>query len=147
MLLLAGVGAGEAVAVDVQAMSLKSVLAFGYLVVFGSIIAFTAYVFLIKEVPVAKVSTYAYVNPVVALALGWLLAGEAMTQMTLVASAIILASVVLITTYQRPRRRLSRRKVAEREQGELISMGHCCSLDESPVSSGKGPVQSSRRSA
>jgi drug/metabolite transporter (DMT)-like permease len=66
-------------------------------VVFGSIVAFTAYVWLLRESTPARVSTYAYVNPVVAVALGAALAGEALTPRMLVAAAVIVGGVALIT--------------------------------------------------
>ena len=65
--------------------------------VFGSIVAFTAYVWLLRVSTPARVSTYAYVNPVVAVFLGWALADEALTMRMLVAAAVIVSGVVLIT--------------------------------------------------
>ena len=79
-------------------MSLKSALALAYLIVFGAIVAFTAYVYLLQKVAVAKVATYAYVNPIVALLLGWAMAGEGLSARTLIAAVVILSAVVLITT-------------------------------------------------
>lgn len=143
-LLIAGVVYGEVPGIDLEAVTLKSTISFGYLVVVGSVVAFSAYVFLIKEVPVAKVSTYAYVNPVVALVLGWLLAGEELATRTLVAAAVILVSVVLITTYRQPGRPLLRRGL-RRRRAPLHSIGHGCALDESD-SSGEA-ARSSRRTA
>lgn len=70
--------------------------------VFGSLVAFTAYVFLLRHVTTSKVATYAYVNPVVALALGWALAAEELSGRTLMAATVILGSVVLITRLRRP---------------------------------------------
>jgi drug/metabolite transporter (DMT)-like permease len=66
--------------------------------VFGSLVAFSAYVWLLAVSTPARVGTYTYVNPVVALALGWWLADEALTTRSLVASAVILGAVVIITT-------------------------------------------------
>src|SRR4051812_12168100 len=68
-----------------------------YLVTFGALLGFTAYIFLLRETTPAKASTYAYVNPVVAVVLGWAVAGEPITSRMLVAAAIIIASVALIT--------------------------------------------------
>jgi drug/metabolite transporter (DMT)-like permease len=76
---------------------MASWLGFGYLVVFGSLVAFTAYSWLLKHAPPARVATYAYVNPVVAVLLGWMLAGESLTQQMLVGAAVIVGSVMLIT--------------------------------------------------
>ena len=69
-----------------------------YLVVFGSWIGYTAYIFLLQHVPTSKVSTYAYVNPVVAVFLGWLVLHERIDRYILMGSAIIVASVVLVTS-------------------------------------------------
>ena len=68
-----------------------------YLVTFGALLGFTAYVYLLRETTPAKASTYAYVNPVVAVGLGWAVAGEPITSRTLIAAAVIIASVALIT--------------------------------------------------
>ncbi len=97
LLLLIGALAGETSRVSLDAMSLKSVLAVGYLIVFGSIVGLTAYGWLLTVSSAASVSTYAYVNPVVALFLGWALADEPITARTLVAAGVVLAGVALIT--------------------------------------------------
>ena len=76
----------------------RSVLALGYLIIFGSLLGFSAYIWLLCVAPPARVGTYAYVNPVVALVLGWALAGEPITLRTLVASAVIVAAVALVIT-------------------------------------------------
>ena len=89
---------GEPMAFDVARVSGGSVAALVYLITFGSLVAFSAYVWLLKVSTPAKVSTYAYVNPVVALFLGWAFAGESLSPRTAVASAIIIAAVALITT-------------------------------------------------
>ncbi len=78
-------------------VSAKSVAAVAYLVVFGSLVAFTAYIWLLRSASPALVSTYAFVNPVVAVFLGWLLASEPVSARTLVAAAVIVGAVVLIT--------------------------------------------------
>ncbi len=89
---------GGAGGLDLAAVSWRSGLALAYLIVFGAIVAFSAYVWLLRVVPAAKVATYAYVNPVVALVLGWALAGEDLNARTLIAAAVILGSVFLIVT-------------------------------------------------
>lgn len=96
-LLLAGLAAGEASAVRLDAMSLRSLLAFAYLVVFGSIIAFSAFTYLLAVAPPAKVATYAYVNPVVAVMLGALVGDEALTARTVVGASVIVLAVALVT--------------------------------------------------
>jgi drug/metabolite transporter (DMT)-like permease len=99
LLLLAGLFSGEYANLDASKISWLSVGAFLYLTVFGSIVAFTAYGYLLRKVSPAKVATYAYVNPVVAVILGWALAGEPLTSRMVIAAAIILVSVLLITAF------------------------------------------------
>lgn len=79
--------------------SWTSISAFFYLIVFGSLIGFTAYSWLLNNVTPARAATYAYVNPVVAVFLGWLIASEPLTSRMLLAAAVIIGSVVLITTF------------------------------------------------
>jgi drug/metabolite transporter (DMT)-like permease len=102
VLTLLGLAAGEAGTVDLAAASARSWLALAYLVVFGSLIGFSAYVWLLRVADTAKVATYAYVNPVIAMFLGWLLAGEALTLRAASAAAVILGAVALITLQRRP---------------------------------------------
>ena len=96
-LLIAGSLAGDWSALAAETPTLKSLLALGYLIVFGSIVAFSAYVWLLRVASPARVSTYAYVNPLVAVLLGWAFANEALTMRMLIAAAVIIAGVVLIT--------------------------------------------------
>jgi len=79
----------------------RSALSLGYLIIFGSLIAFSAFTWLHTVVPAARISTYAYVNPVVAVFLGWLLAGEAVGPRTIAATVIILAAVALVNRARR----------------------------------------------
>lgn len=95
---VASLATGEWSRVDLGAASSRSVLAIAYLVVFGSLVAFSAYVWLLRVVAPTRVATYAYVNPVVALLLGWLVAGEALTPLTLAAASLTIAGVVVIVT-------------------------------------------------
>jgi drug/metabolite transporter (DMT)-like permease len=101
LLLVAGVLTGEVARVDPAAFSTRSVLALVYLILFGSLIGYTAYVWLLRVTTPALASTYAYVNPVVAVFLGWLLAGEALTPRILASAAVIVAGVALITQASR----------------------------------------------
>jgi drug/metabolite transporter (DMT)-like permease len=78
--------------------TLPAVLSLLYLIIFGSIIGFTSYVYLLHHVPPAKASTYAYVNPVVAILLGWLLLAESLELRTIIATAVILAGVAIVQT-------------------------------------------------
>ena len=96
-LLVAGVLAGEPAQLDLSHASHSSIVAFLYLLTFGSLIGFTAYVYLLAHTTAAKASTYAYVNPVVAVLLGWAIGHEPVTTRTLLAAAVILAGVAIIT--------------------------------------------------
>ncbi|MGC4806495.1 EamA family transporter [Micromonospora sp. DT233] len=82
----------------------RSWLALAYLMVAGSLVAFTAYVWLLHHAPISLVSTYAYVNPVVAVALGALLAAEPVTASVLLGGAVIVAGVAVVVSTERPRR-------------------------------------------
>jgi drug/metabolite transporter (DMT)-like permease len=98
MLFVAGLAFGEPARFHASEASARSLLALGYLFVFGSLIAFSAYIWLLRAVPTGLVSTYAYVNPVVAVILGWALAGEELTPRTILASTVIISAVAFITT-------------------------------------------------
>ena len=100
LLLLASALTGEPARFDLAAGLGRSLLALGYLMVFGAIVAFTAYVWLLRVASPVLVSTYAYVNPVVAVLLGWAFAGEPLTRGTLIAAAVILTGVALISSAQ-----------------------------------------------
>jgi drug/metabolite transporter (DMT)-like permease len=75
---------------------LRAGLALAYLIVAGSLLGFTAYVWLLARMPATQVASHAYVNPLVAVALGYFVAGEALTVPMMLASALVLASVLLI---------------------------------------------------
>jgi drug/metabolite transporter (DMT)-like permease len=96
LLAVAGLAGGEASDVHSAAFSAKPLLAFSFLVLVGSLIGFTAYAWLIRNVRTSVVSTYAYVNPIVAVALGAIFLNESIRLVTLVAGAAIVLSVVLI---------------------------------------------------
>jgi len=96
-LVVASVVAGELPRMDLAHASSRSMLGFLYLVTFGSLVGFTAYVYLLAHTTAAKAATYAYVNPVVAVLLGWAFANEPVTSRTLIAAAVILAGVAIIT--------------------------------------------------
>lgn len=93
-----GAGFGEGARLDLAAVPPMGWACLLYLSVFGSVIAFTAYLWLLKVTTPTRVSTYAFVNPVVAMALGWAFAGEAVTARTLAAGAMVLTAVALIVT-------------------------------------------------
>ena len=81
-------------------VSFLSLVSFIYLIVFGSLVGFSSYVWLLTKTTTARVSTYAYVNPVVAVFLGYFLAAEQLTLRTLLASSVIVVAVVVITTFK-----------------------------------------------
>jgi drug/metabolite transporter (DMT)-like permease len=98
VLALAAAAGGELGRVRPGAVSAASLLAVAYLVVFGSLIAFTSYAWLLRNVRTSVAATYAYVNPVVAVALGWAFGAEPVSGRTLLAGAVIVAGVALIVT-------------------------------------------------
>jgi drug/metabolite transporter (DMT)-like permease len=93
-----GLASGEDRLLHLSAISPRSWLAVAYLVVFGSGLGFTAYVYILKKSSAARVATYAFVNPIVALFLGWLAAGETITLRTGLAAAVTLTAVLLVIT-------------------------------------------------
>ena len=95
---ITGLFFGEGSRLDLSAVSPRSILSLAYLIVFGSLIGFTAYVWLLKVSTPARVSTYAYVNPIVAVALGAVFAGEAITPRIALAALVIVGAVALIIT-------------------------------------------------
>ena len=101
MLLIAAGLTGELQATNWASISLRSLLGLGYLITFGSIVAFTAYTWLLQQCPPALVATHTYANPVVAVLLGWLLAGEPLTMRLALASVAILGAIVLIRRGER----------------------------------------------
>ncbi len=100
LLLVASTLTGEPSRFALSAVSAKSLLALGYLIVFGAIVAFTCYVWLLRVAPPVLVSTYAYVNPWWPSLLGWFFAGEPLTGRTALAAAVILTGVALISLAQ-----------------------------------------------
>jgi drug/metabolite transporter (DMT)-like permease len=98
LLLVVGVVAGEVSQFDVHRISGASMAGLVYLVTFGSLLGFTSYIWLLDKVSPARLGTYAYVNPIVAVLLGWAIAGEKLSIRTGVAAAIVICAVALITT-------------------------------------------------
>jgi drug/metabolite transporter (DMT)-like permease len=96
MLLIAAGVTGEFQHTHWSSITLRSVFGLGYLITFGSVVAFTAYTWLLQRVPPALVATHTYANPVVAVILGWLLAHEPLTMRVVLASVAILGAIVLI---------------------------------------------------
>ena len=100
LLMLVGLFAGESKKFHPGNITTLSLGAFAYLVLIGAIVGYTAYFWLLRHCDPAKVATYAYVNPIVAVLLGALFAHEAVTLRTLLAAALIIGSVALIITIQ-----------------------------------------------
>jgi len=96
MLLIAAGVTGEFQHTHWASISLRSLFGLGYLITFGSVVAFTSYVWLLQQVPPALVATHTYANPAVAVLLGWLLAHEALSLRVVLASVAILGAIVLI---------------------------------------------------
>jgi drug/metabolite transporter (DMT)-like permease len=96
LLAIVGIAAGEPGRVRLDAFSARSIVALAYLIVFGSLLAFSAYIWLLHRAPLPLVATYAYVNPVVAVALGWAVLDEPITPRMVLAGAIIVIAVALI---------------------------------------------------
>lgn len=119
MLVLAGLLTGEAARFEITAISSRSLFSLLYLIVFGAVIAFTAFVWLLRVTTPARVATYAYVNPVIAILLGWALAGEQLTGQSLLAAAIILAGVILIVASPAPQKEPSLAVREEKIPGDM----------------------------
>lgn len=98
LLLIASLLFREPVNFDLAGISARSIGGFVYLTSIGSLVGFTAFIWLLSHQPPSRVATYAYVNPVVAVFLGWALAGEALSLRTAIAAAIIIGAVAIITT-------------------------------------------------
>ena len=96
-MVLISCGLGEPMNMDWSAVSAKSLWSLAYLIVFGAILAYSCYGWLFRNASAVAVSTYAYVNPVVAVILGYWLANEEVTQMTIIGAALILFSILLVS--------------------------------------------------
>jgi drug/metabolite transporter (DMT)-like permease len=103
LLLVSSALVGEMRVFDLRAVTPASLAALGYLTLFGSIIAFSAYVFLLRSASASRVSTHAYVNPLIAVSLGVMLAGEPVTTSIVTASVVIAAGVALVLSARQNR--------------------------------------------
>lgn len=101
MMLAAGLLSGESSRMHLELISGRSALAFAYLVLAGSLAGYTSYLWLLKHSTPALVSTYAYVNPVIAVLLGWAVAGEQLPPRMIVAAGFIVGALVLVTRARR----------------------------------------------
>jgi len=99
LLLSASLITGEWTRIILDQVSMRSILSWVYLIIFGSLAAFSAYIWLLKHTTPSRVSTHAYINPLVALILGMAFAEEALTTRNVIAAIIIIISVAIITTY------------------------------------------------
>ncbi len=115
---------GEASAFRLDAVSPESLAAFAYLTVIGSLVAFTAYVWLLRVAPLPLIATYAYVNPIVAVFLGAIVLQEPITPRTLVAGAVIIFAVALIITARGRLTSAARRTAAARERQPAVRATH-----------------------
>lgn len=125
LLMIYGLASNEWAQFDIETVSWTSALAFFYLVIFGSLVAFSAYSWLIQTTEPTLVATHAYVNPVVAVFLGWLIADEHVGLRTILASGLIIGSVVLLTSSERRARRL-----AAEAPPKPVQDGATCGLTE-----------------
>jgi drug/metabolite transporter (DMT)-like permease len=96
LLLIAAWVAGEVASFDPTGVSARSLAALVYTIVFGSVIGLTAYIWLLSQVSAARAGTYAFVNPLIAVVMGWAFAGEIITVRVIVAAGLILVAVGLI---------------------------------------------------
>jgi nitrate/nitrite transporter NarK len=111
------------------AVSLRSILSVGYLIVFGSWVGFTAYIWLLKVTTPARAATYAYVNPLIAVFLGWVLADEPLSVRTLLATAMIVPAVALIISHPTPAVEPSQEEIiAEAAEAEGSGVCHAVNL-------------------
>lgn len=101
LLWIIGLTIGEGARLNLHAITMRSWLSVGYLAIFGSFLGLSAYAFLLHNVPPSRVATYAYVNPIVAVTIGWAVAGEHITTQMLVAAAVIIFSVILVISAPR----------------------------------------------
>jgi len=96
VLLIFGTVSGEWSRLDISSITIKSFFGLGYLIIFGSLVAFSVYLWLIRSAPTSLVMTYAYVTPIVAIILGFFLGGEDITWRILVSASLIIGSVIMI---------------------------------------------------
>jgi drug/metabolite transporter (DMT)-like permease len=106
LLLFAGIVTGELRSFHPRAISMLSLASFVYLVIIGAVVGYTAYIWLLRHCEPAKVATYAYVNPIVAVLLGAAFAGETLSMRVLIAAALIIGSVAIVITTQQLRARV-----------------------------------------
>jgi drug/metabolite transporter (DMT)-like permease len=121
LLLLVSISTGEAGRVDLGRVTAESFLAWLYIVVFGAVIAFTAYIWLTRVISPALLGTYAFVNPVVAVLLGWAIAGEQLDSRTILGAAVIVVAVVILVVFTNRTNRTALRRMTSSELAEARS--------------------------
>jgi len=124
VLFVVGFITSEAKRFDLAGISGRSAWAFAYLTIVGSLIGFTAFSWLLKVSTPARISTYAYVNPVIAVFVGWAFGGEQLTARVLWAAGVIVLGVVIITT-RKPAPAMIERNPHGPRKAELKSMSNC----------------------
>jgi drug/metabolite transporter (DMT)-like permease len=120
LLLIAGSVTGEWASLDLAQVSARSWVSLAYLVTFGSLIGFTAYIYVLARTTPAMATTYAFVNPVVAVFLGWAIAGEPVTARTAIAATVIVAAVVVITIFDSGRKSSSATADVEADDSPVL---------------------------
>jgi len=118
ILIITGSLTGEWSRLNIETVTTSSFLALLYLIFFGSLVGFSAYIWLLKHSTPSRVSTYAYVNPVVAVILGWLIANEPITLRTILASVVIIGSVIIITI---PKKMITLNRSEAKEKAEELA--------------------------
>jgi drug/metabolite transporter (DMT)-like permease len=96
MLFLTGLVTGGAAELDLALVSMRSLLSLGYLAIAGSLVAYSAYFWLLSRYPPTLVATHTYVNPIVAVVLGWSIAGEVLTTRFLFGGVVVIAAIALV---------------------------------------------------
>ena len=118
VLAAAAILSGEATSVHLETITANSIIAFVYLTIIGSLIAFTAYAWVLRRAPLPLIATYAFVNPIVAVVLGWLVLQEAITPRQVLAGAVIVVGVALIVAARSRMTRIRRTPAASTAPGD-----------------------------
>jgi len=122
LLLITGVLLGEYNQLQAHPVSLKSVFGLTYLLIFGSLVAFNAYVWLLRVVPVTRIATHTYVNPIVALLIGWLVDREPLTPAMLIATTVIIIAVWLVLQSNPQRKSSAQSEISDRPDSRQKSL-------------------------
>ena len=123
-LFLAGWIRGETFVFTSEILTLRSMTAWLYLLIFGSFIAFSAYIWLLRNVSPGRVATYAYVNPVIAVYLGWALAGEPITPRIIVGSLLLVGAVIIVVGFDKKSKQVKSSEEATQNGARQRQMSH-----------------------